>query len=109
LAEQLGVGIGDVVEIEVLEGRRRTLRAVVASVVNEYLGVNAYMDLDALNRLLGEGDRISGVLIAADTEAQADLFRELERRPRVAGVGVRRLAIQNFYETLGESLGVFTF
>jgi putative ABC transport system permease protein len=109
LADQLGLGIGDVVEIDVLEGRRRTVQAMVAGVVNEYLGVNAYMDLAALNRLLGEGERISGVLIAADVEAESALFRELERRPRVAGVGVRRLAIRNFYETLGESLGVFTF
>ncbi len=109
LAGQLGVGVGDVVEIDVLEGRRRSVQALVAGVVNEYLGVNAYMDLDALNRLLGDGERLSGVLIAADVEAEADLFRELERRPRVAGVGVRRLAIQNFYETLGESMGVFTY
>jgi len=87
----------------------RRWQAVVAGVVNEYLGVNAYMELDALNRWLGDGERISGVLIAVDAEAQPALFRELERRPRVAGVGVRRLAIRNFYETLGESLGVFTY
>jgi putative ABC transport system permease protein len=111
LAEQLGVGVGDVLEIDVLEGRRRRTQAVVAGVVSEYLGVNAYMDLDALNRLLGEGELISGAWITADADADAHaaLYHELQRRPRVAGVGVRRLAIQNFYETLGESLGVFTF
>ncbi|MBK6726412.1 MAG: ABC transporter permease [Xanthomonadales bacterium] len=109
LAGMLGVEVGDVVEIEVLEGRRRRVEAVVAAVVNEYLGVNAYMDLDALNRLLGDGDRISGVLINADPEAQTELYRMLERRPRISGIGVRKLAIQNFYDTLGESLGVFTY
>jgi len=77
--------------------------------VSEYIGVQAYMSLDAMNRLLGDGDVISGAYLKVDAAQQTALYRLLERRPRVAGIGARLLAVQNFYDTLAESILVFTF
>lgn len=88
----------------------------MAAVLPEYIGVQAYMDLDALNHLLGDGEVISGVRLrgasvppAQAAARDARLVAELERRPRVAGVGARLAAIRSFYETMGESMLVFTF
>jgi putative ABC transport system permease protein len=97
------------VQVDVLEGRQRSVEVHVAAVVSEYLGVQAYVDLDAMNRLLGDGDVVSGAYLLVDRDAREAVYRELEARPRVAGVGVRELAITNFYDTLAESILVFTF
>jgi len=109
LAGMLGVKAGDVVTVEVLQGRQRVVDVVIAGTVKEYIGVQAYMTLDALNRLLREGDVVSGVFLRVDPAQQLALNAALERRPRVAGIGMRKLAIANFYETLASSLLVFAF
>ena len=109
LAWMLGLDVGDVVEIEVLEGRQRTVHAPVVALVNEYLGVQAYMEQGAMNRLLGDGDVSSGAYLLVETVAREAVYRALEARPRVAGVGVREVTIANFYDTLAESILVFTF
>lgn len=116
LATWLGVVPGDEVEVEVLEGRQARLNLPVASILREYIGAQAYMELDSLNRQLGDGDVISGVRLAArpgsaDGAAARDalLVAELERRPRVAGVTARLASIRSFYETMAQSMLVFTF
>jgi putative ABC transport system permease protein len=52
LAAKLGVGPGDQVWVDVLEGRRPTGHMPVAGVFETTIAMPAYMDLDALNRLL---------------------------------------------------------
>ena len=66
LGEILDVKPGDFVTVEVLEGERPVLQIVVRKLVKDFAGVNAYMDIRAMNRLLREGDLISGAFLAAD-------------------------------------------
>jgi len=105
----LGVRPGDTIEVQVLEGRRRTVTLPVVGFSNEYIGVQGYMMLDALNRALGEGDRIGGARLMVDPAARAEVERRLQARPRVAGLGVRELEIRNVYDSIGESMLTFTF
>lgn len=109
LALMLGLKLGDTLQIEVLEGRQRTVQVPVVALANEYLGVQAYMEQDAMNRLLGDGDVVSGAYLLVERTAREAVYRQLEARPRIAGVGVREVAIANFYDTLAESILVFTF
>lgn len=109
LAQMLGVVRGDLVEVEQLQGARRHFSVPVAGTVQEFIGINAYMDLDALNALLGEGERVSSALLLIDPVYEAELYRLLEDRPGIAAVGSRKAAIQNFYQTMAESLLIFTF
>ena len=109
LQQLLHVRAGDILQVDVLQGRQVHLEVPVAGFVNEYIGAQAYMDLDAMNRLLGDGDVVSGALLALDGADTRDLLARLDLRPRVAGVSERRAEIQNFYTTMGESLLVFTF
>jgi putative ABC transport system permease protein len=109
LATLLDLAPGDRVEVQVLEGRRARLQLVVAGVVHEYIGAQGYMRLDALNRALGDGDVLSGARLAVAPEAREGLFRRLEDRPRVAGVGVREVEIRNVYESIAESMLTFAF
>jgi putative ABC transport system permease protein len=109
LGEMLGVREGDMLTVEVLEGMRPVLNVPVAGLVSEYIGVSAYMDLSALNRLMHEGNVISGVYLAADSRYQSGIFSKLKEMPRVAGTEVQEKAVSNFYDTMGETILIFTF
>lgn len=109
LAKKLGVQPGDMVVVEVLEGRRRRRQVPVVGLARQYLGVAAYMDLQALNRLVGDGHAISGALLTVDERYEDELVRALQRRPRVAGIAAQERAIQAFYDTSARSMLTFTF
>lgn len=107
LAEQLGLRVGDPVEVEILEGRRRTVTVPLAGVVEEPIGVGAYMYRPALNRLIGEGPAVSGAWLLTDRAQEDALFRSLSDRPRVASVGLIAEAERNIREYIGETVIVF--
>jgi len=109
LAELLGVGLGDALSAEILEGRRETVRIPVVGLIKEYLGVSAYMDLEALYRLVREGATVSGAWLSIDEASRDGILRTLKEAPRIAGVSDRESAITGFYETMGETVLIFTF
>ena len=49
------IAAGDIVTIEVMEGQRRKIDLPVSALVDEVIGMSAYMEVDTLNRLTGEG------------------------------------------------------
>jgi putative ABC transport system permease protein len=109
LGKILDVHAGDRVIVEVLEGKRPVREAVVSALVQQYVGVAAYMNLSAENRLLGEGNAISGAYLSADRRSFPEIYRKLKGMPRVAGTSIRENEIRSFYDTLGEILLIFTF
>ncbi len=109
LGEILGVREGDELTVEVLEGRRPVLRVPVAGLISQYIGVSAYMELASLNRLMREGSAISGVYLSTDSDQRPLIFSKLKRMPRIAGTELREKAIENFYDTMGETILIFTF
>ncbi len=109
LAQILGAGRGDTLVVEVLEGRKPVRQVVVAVVVEEYLGTAAYMRVDALNRLMQEGSRISGLYLLTDPAESAVLYRAFKNRPVVAAVVRQTAALEMFRATMEESLTIMTF
>jgi putative ABC transport system permease protein len=108
LAEILRVRPGDTVTVNVLEGARPTRAVTVAGVVDELLGLSAYMERRALNRVLREGNTQSGAFLSVDP-ARAEILNErLKRLPGVAAVGNRDAALKSFEDTLAESIGLVT-
>jgi putative ABC transport system permease protein len=61
LGERLGVQVGDSLAVEVLEGERPRRHVVVIGLINDLVGMSAYMDRTALNPLMREGEAISAV------------------------------------------------
>jgi putative ABC transport system permease protein len=109
LAKILGIHPGQMLTVEVLEGSRPVHQVPVAGLVNEYVGVSAYMQLPALNRLMREGHAISGAYLTTDSRYQQNVYAELKEIPRVAGTSVRKTALQNFYETMARQMLIFAF
>jgi putative ABC transport system permease protein len=108
LAEMLGVRPGDTIAAEVLEGARPTRSIPVVGLVDELIGVSAYMDIHALNELMREGGTVSGAYLAVDALYLDRLYTLLKRTPAIAGVSVRERLIARFEETIAGSLGIFT-
>jgi len=89
LAEILGATTGDKLAIEVIQGARLTTNLTVAAIVDEYIGLGAYIDSVALSRLLREDDAVSGVYLRIDPQRRKALNAQLKRMPVVAGVTAR--------------------
>ncbi len=106
LADLLGVTRGDLVTVEALEGRRPVARLRVAVVVEEYIGVSAYMNIAALNRMMGEGPVISGVDMLVDRLSKDALFRALKTTPAGADVFHKIAAVRKTRETMAEALNI---
>jgi putative ABC transport system permease protein len=109
LGEILGIKAGDMLTVEVLEGGKPIRQVPVVSLVKQYLGVNGYMDLEALNRLMKEGDAISGAYLFTDSNYRDKLFRRFVEMPRVSGTVVRKDEIRNFNEIQARAMLFFTF
>jgi putative ABC transport system permease protein len=106
LAELLGAKPGDFVIVEVLEQARPVRQVQIAGVVEELVGIAAYMDLAALNRLLGEQGALSGAYLAVDGEQISRLYRQLKNMPAVSGVAIREAVLKSFREILDRSVVV---
>ncbi len=108
LAQKLGIRPGDHIQVEVLEGKRIKTDVVVTGVVNDLLGLSVYMDLHALNRLLGEGDNISSVAVTLDRSQLQAFNAEAKATPKIATVTFKASALQSFEETSARNILVFT-
>lgn len=106
LAEVLRVKPGDELNARVLDGRRPTLTLPVAALAEDFAGTAAYMDIDELNRLLGEGDRITGAYLAVAGGRRTEFLRATKRLPKVASVVIKAEIRNSFRETTAESIGL---
>lgn len=107
LAEKLQVGLGDEIEVEILEGRRAVLTMPVVQLFETYIGMPAYMHIDALNRVLLEQPSIEYANLLIDKNRQAELFRTLKDMPEVSAIMIKQAAIDTFYKTMAETMFIF--
>jgi putative ABC transport system permease protein len=104
IAQALGARAGDTLEVELTERGGAPRRVVVAATLDEMIGAAAYLDRRVLNRLLYEGDVISGAYVTIDDAAETTVFSRLKRLPGVAGTSSRRAMVQNFRKTMAENI-----
>lgn len=104
LGKLLHVRPGDLVTVETLDGSRKVRRVPVTALVKQYIGVSGYMDLDALNRLLGEGPVVSGAYLRIDPRQLGAIEQRLKGMPRIAGISVRASELENFRRIMQETM-----
>jgi putative ABC transport system permease protein len=109
LASVLDIAPGDTVTLEALEGHRPTVRVQVTGIVDDILGLSAYMDLAALHRMMREGDVTTGALLLVDESMADRLASELKATPVVAGAGFKRAILRSFRETMTANMNLTIF
>ena len=106
LAQVLGAKVGDTLIVEVLEGKRPTRQVRLAGLAEDFAGVAAYMDMHALNRLLGEGDILTGANFRVDGARRGQFLRALKEVPRISWVAIKESLRENFRQTTAASIGL---
>jgi len=109
LGQILGVSAGGLVQVSVLEGRRQVLDVPVRMLVDDSIGLQAYMRQDTLHRLLGEGPTVSGAAVTVDPAAMERFYAAVKTMPAVAGVALREMTLRNFRETMAETMSLQIF
>lgn len=104
LATLLGAAPGTLVTVEVLEGRRPVLTVPVAAIADTYIGMGAWMRLDALWRVLDEAPSLSGVHLSTDAAQAALLDARLKEVPAVAGIAWQAASLSMFRQTAAQSM-----
>ncbi|MDO8890213.1 MAG: ABC transporter permease [Thiobacillus sp.] len=108
LAQRLGVKPGDRLILESLEATRAKRETVVSALVNDMIGLSAYMDIAALNRLMGEGESISAVAVKLDPSQASAFYARIKQMPQVATVAIKDEMLRSFRETNRKFLLFFT-
>jgi putative ABC transport system permease protein len=109
LGTVLGVDAGDTVRVEVLEGRRVIRDVPVAELVDDSVGLQAYMRIDALRGMLREGDVITGAFLTLDPAKESRFYRQVKLTPAIAGVALREVALKNFRDTMAQNMYLSIF
>jgi len=92
--------------VEALEGKRTTGTVRLAGLAEDFAGMAAYMDIHALNRLLEEGDIITGASFTVDQSRRPEFMRALKDIPRVSWVAIKNSLRENFRKTTAASIGL---
>lgn len=106
LAEVLDARIGDAVQISVLEGPRPVHSVAIRGLMEDFTGVSAYMNIDALRRLMREGSTINGAYLRVDQNAWEPFMLKVKKTPRIAVTMVKKDQLAAFRNTTGESIGI---
>lgn len=106
LARVLDVELGDPVTVDVREGNRPRRRVPVAALVDDTVGLSAYMEMSALHRLMREAGTLTGAALRIDAAREDALSRQFKRLPAIAGVAFKRAVIENFRRLLAQNMGL---
>jgi putative ABC transport system permease protein len=96
--------VGDRVILEVLEGPRPVREVEISGLVDDFLGTSAYMNLGALNRLMREGETVSGAFLFTDAKASDSIYTRLKASPRITGVSLRAATVSTYKALMRENL-----
>lgn len=108
LARRLGVRVGQTITVELQEGDRAHRDVPVVGTVQDLIGMSAYMNVGALNRLLREGDQSNLASVIIDRNRTTAFFAALKNLPRVATAASKRSMLDNFRATMARNVLVFT-
>jgi putative ABC transport system permease protein len=108
LANRLHVAPGDWVRVELMEGRREVMSLQVSGVLTEIMGMNAYIERHALNRLLREGDVVNQATLAVQRGHEVELLNTLKDLPRVVGAVSKSVMRQNIEDVTARNILVFS-
>lgn len=105
LATALDARIGDTLQAELLE-QDATRPIVLVALLDELMSPNAYMELGALDRLVGDGSLANGANLQVSGPPSPALFDRVRDMPRVIGVSSRQAMLDQFDRMMGRGFRV---
>jgi putative ABC transport system permease protein len=108
LADLLDVKLGDSIRVEILQGARTQREVPVVALIGDLMGTPAFMHIDALNALMGEGDVVTGARIQIDAAAREAFLQQVKQTPRIAAAVEIGPIVRNFRETSARNVLIFT-
>ncbi|MCU4651720.1 FtsX-like permease family protein [Roseibacterium sp. SDUM158016] len=106
LAEQLELSVGDNVEVEFMTGRRETHEMVVTGLVEQFLGLGAYADMDFLDTVFRRSGHMSVANVLVDENRLPDLHAALQETPALSGLILMNENRRSFEETISQNVSV---
>lgn len=127
VAQKLRLRPGDHAEIELKERDQRVISIPIAAlevspdppdrigsllnmpvigVEQSYVGLTAHMRLDALNRMMMDGRKISGARIAIDGNRLDDLYDAVKNTPALASIALQGISRDRFRETIEQNINI---
>lgn len=106
VAGLLDLRIGDRVGVEILSQNHRIAEAPVTAIVESFVGLSVFMNKDSLDRLAGDGPRVSGVRVALDGAGLNALYAAVKQTPAIGSVALQAISRKKFRETIGENIGM---
>ena len=106
LARLLDVQVGDLVDLTLLKLNHRVVRAPVSAIVESFVGLSAFMNLAALDHLVGDGNRLSGARILIDSADKQALFDTVKETPDLESIALLGASRDHFRKTIEENINV---
>lgn len=106
LAERLGLGLGDPVRVEVIDGRGPVAVLPITGLAQDYSGFSGYMDRRQLNAMMGEGNVASGAHLQVAADARPAFYRAIERTPQIVGASSRDETVTSWRQAMAEAFRV---
>jgi putative ABC transport system permease protein len=103
LGDILHVNKGDTLTVNFLDGSRGSTRIHIAGFVSQFIGLNGYMNINELNKLLPEQLVISGSYLLIDKEFEDAITAELQESPLVGEIISKQKIIERFYESTAQT------
>ena len=106
MANILGVRVGDTVEAHLLDGSGKILNLPVTDISQQFVGLGANMEIEALNRALGQQGYADGVYLLIDSDKTQALYDAVKDTPGIASIVLSRVALKELRDLLSENLGI---
>ena len=108
LADKLGLRVGDLIRVELLEGSRRVLLLPLEAMTREMMGLNIYAERRALNAWLGEGDVSTQFSLSLERGAEPALLLASKSLPRVVGAFSKATLLRNMQDISARNVRIMS-
>lgn len=106
IAGKLGVKAGDMLDVELLEGRHTRAQLPVIKVVPEYIGERVYASLETVAGLTLDNAAVNTALLKVDPTQRPALLKRLKDAPQTLGVTERARALEKFQYVIDQNINV---
>lgn len=104
VAEQMSVRPGTMLELELLEQQNRLVHIPVVGIVQGMVGLTAYIDEQAFDRIMMTGPRVNGAHIRTDHDQLDALYTAVKETPSIASIALLGLSRERFRATIEENI-----